>query len=163
MKKLILQIERYTTGLSLSAACALLALISLLGIWQVATRFILEQPSSWTEEIMRRLLIWTVMLGTVAAFRQGALVSVDLMLRLTRGRWKQAVRWIITLTHLGFLATVLYFGAQLVHRVRFQTFASVDLSMAWAYAALPVGALLALLAVLAHHIDPRSDELELAQ
>lgn len=39
MKKLILQIERYTTGLSLSAACALLALISLLGIWQVATRY----------------------------------------------------------------------------------------------------------------------------
>ncbi|MCE2879269.1 MAG: TRAP transporter small permease, partial [Comamonadaceae bacterium] len=136
MKKLILQIERYTTGLSLSAACALLALISLLGIWQVATRFILEQPSSWTEEIMRRLLIWTVMLGTVAAFRQGALVSVDLMLRLSRGRWKQAVRWIITLTHLGFLATVLYFGVQLVQRVRFQTFASLDLSMAWAYAAL---------------------------
>ena len=163
MKKLILQIERYTTGLSLSAACALLALISLLGIWQVATRFILEQPSSWTEEIMRRLLIWTVMLGTVAAFRQGALVSVDLMLRLSRGRWKQAVRWIITLTHLSFLATVLYFGVQLVQRVRFQTFASLDLSMAWAYAALPVGALLALLAVLAHHTDPRSDELELAQ
>jgi TRAP-type C4-dicarboxylate transport system permease small subunit len=35
--------------------------------------------------------------------------------------------------------------------------------MSWAYGALPAGALLALLAVLAHHLDPRSDELELAQ
>jgi TRAP-type C4-dicarboxylate transport system permease small subunit len=163
MRKLILQIERHTTGLSLNAACVLLGVISLLGLWQVATRFVLEQPSSWTEEVMRRLLIWMVMLGTVAAFRQGALVSVDLMLRLSRGRWQQTVRWVITLTHLSFLATVLYFGVQLVQRVKFQTFASVDLSMSWAYGALPVGALLALLAVLAHHLDPRSDELELAQ
>ena len=46
---------------------------------------------------------------------------------------------------------------------KFQPFASVDLSMSWAYGALPVGALLALLAVLAHHLDPRSDELEMAQ
>jgi len=82
MKRIILQVERYTTGLSLHAACILLGLISVLGLWQVAARFILEQPSSWTEEVMRRLLIWMVMLGTVAAFRQGALVSVDLMLRL---------------------------------------------------------------------------------
>ena len=163
MKRIILQVERYTTGLSLHAACILLGLISVLGLWQVAARFILEQPSSWTEEVMRRLLIWMVMLGTVAAFRQGALVSVDLMLRLTRGRWRQGVRWIITLTHFSFLATVFYFGVQLVQRVRFQTFASVDLSMGWAYGALPVGALLALLAVLAHHLDPRSNELELAQ
>jgi TRAP-type C4-dicarboxylate transport system permease small subunit len=72
MKKLILQIDRYTTGLSLHAACALLAVISVLGLWQVVSRFVFEQPSTWTEESMRRLLIWMVMLGTVAALRQGA-------------------------------------------------------------------------------------------
>ena len=58
MRKLILQIDRYTTGLSLHAACALLAIISVLGMWQVVSRFVFEQPSTWTEESMRRLLIW---------------------------------------------------------------------------------------------------------
>jgi TRAP-type C4-dicarboxylate transport system permease small subunit len=163
MKNLILRIDRYTTGLSLHAACALLAVISVLGLWQVVSRFVFEQPSTWTEEAMRRLLIWMVMLGTVAALRQGALVSVDLMIRLSRGRWKQTVRWVITLFNLSFLAVVLYFGIQLVTRVRFQTFASMDLSMAWAYGALPAGALLGLLAVVAHHLDPRAEELENAQ
>jgi TRAP-type C4-dicarboxylate transport system permease small subunit len=163
MKNLILRIDRYTTGLSLHAACALLAVISVLGLWQVVSRFVFEQPSTWTEEAMRRLLIWMVMLGTVAALRQGALVSVDLMIRLSRGRWKQTVRWVITLFNLSFLAVVLYFGIQLVTRVRFQTFASMDLSMAWAYGALPAGALLGLLAVVANHLDPRAEELENAQ
>ena len=163
MKRLILQIDRYTTGLSLHAACVLLAIISFLGLWQVAARFVFEQPSSWTEEAMRRLLIWMVMLGTVAALRQGALVSVDLMLRLSKGRWQQAVRWIITAVHFGFLATVLFFGVQLIERVKFQTFASMDLSMSWAYGALPAGALLGLVAVIAHHLHPRSQELEIPQ
>jgi TRAP-type C4-dicarboxylate transport system permease small subunit len=47
--------------------------------------------------------------------------------------------------------------------VRFQTFASMDLSMSWGYAAVPAGALLGLLAVVANHLDPRAEELETAQ
>jgi TRAP-type C4-dicarboxylate transport system permease small subunit len=39
----------------------------------------------------------------------------------------------------------------------------MDLSMAWAYGALPAGALLGLLAVAANHLDPRAEELETAQ
>jgi TRAP-type C4-dicarboxylate transport system permease small subunit len=112
---------------------------------------------------MRRLLIWCVMLGVVVAFRRGALVSVDLMLRLSRGWWRQVVRWIITLSSLAFLTVLLWFGIDLAWRVRFQTFASLDLSMAWAYAALPVGAALGLVAVLAQHLDPMNEELESAQ
>ncbi len=163
MKSIILKLDRLLTGLCLYTACALLALISALGMWQVIGRFVFSQPSTWTEESMRRLLIWMVMLGIVAAFRQGALVSVDLMLRLSRGAWRHTVRTIITVVNLTFLGVVLWFGIDLVTRVRFQTFASMDLSMGWAYAALPVGALLAVVAVIAHHLDPCNDELSTAQ
>jgi TRAP-type C4-dicarboxylate transport system permease small subunit len=137
--------------------------ICCLGLWQVVSRFVLSQPSSWTEELMRRLLIWCVMLGVVVAFRRGALVSVDLMLRSLRGAWLQALRTLITGTSLLFLGVLLWFGTELLWRVRFQTFASMDLSMAWAYAALPVGAALAMVAVIAQHFDPVNEELENAQ
>ena len=159
----ILRLDRWLTGLSLGVASALLAGISALGLWQVVARFVLSQPSTWTEEVMRRLLIWMVMLGVVVAFRRGALVSVDLMLRLARGGFRRAVQWIITLSSLAFLAVLLWFGIDLVVRVRFQTFASLELSMAWAYAALPVGAALAMVSVVAHHVDPINEELETAQ
>lgn len=163
MRRFILQLDRWLTGLCLSLACLLLAVISCLGLWQVTSRFVLEQPSTWTEESMRRLLIWMVMLGVVASLRQGALVSVDLMLRLSRGAWHQMVRWIITVVNLAFLSVLIWFGIDLVVRVRFQTFASMDISMGWAYAALPVGAALAVIAVIAYHIDPRNEELAAAQ
>ena len=162
-RQLLLVLDRLTTGLALHLGCLLLAVICGLGLWQVVSRFVLSQPSSWTEEIMRRLLIWCVMLGVVVAFRRGALVSVDLMLRSTRGRWQQAVRTVITGVTIAFLSVLLWFGVSLVTRVRFQTFASLDLSMGWAYAALPVGAALALVAVLAQHVDPVNEELENAQ
>jgi TRAP-type C4-dicarboxylate transport system permease small subunit len=148
---------------TLNLACVLLAVICCLGLWQVLARFVLSQPSTWTEEAMRRLLIWCVMLGVVVAFRRGALVSVDLMLRVSRGGWRRLVRAVITLASLAFLAVLLWFGIDLAWRVRFQTFASMELSMAWAYAALPVGAGLAILAVIAQHIDPMNEELENAQ
>ena len=163
MTSSILRLDRVLTGACLSLACILLALISCLGMWQVVSRFVFSQPSTWTEESMRRLLIWMVLLGVVAAFRQGALVSVDLMLRLSKGAWRATVRAIITGVNLAFLSVVVYFGIDLVLRVRFQTFASMDISMGWAYAALPAGALLGVIAVIAHHLDPHDDELSTAQ
>ena len=159
----LLALDRVTTGLALHVGCALLAIICGLGMWQVVSRFVLSQPSSWTEEVMRRLLIWAVMLGVVVAFRRGALVSVDLMLRKARGTWRTVVRSLITGVTVVFLGVLLVFGINLVSRVRFQTFASIDISMGWAYAALPVGAALALVAVLAQHVDPVNEELENAQ
>jgi TRAP-type C4-dicarboxylate transport system permease small subunit len=163
MKSLLLALDRYLTGLALNLACLMLTVICSLGLWQVITRFVLSQPSTWTEESMRRLLIWCVMLGVVVAFRRGALVSVDLMLRLSRGWWKHLVRALIALSSLAFLAVLLWFGIDLAWRVRFQTFASMELSMAWAYAALPTGAALGLVAVLAQYFDPINEELENAQ
>jgi TRAP-type C4-dicarboxylate transport system permease small subunit len=162
-RELLLAFERRVSDLTLNVAGILLAVICGLGMWQVVARFVLSQPSTWTEEAMRRLLIWCVMLGVVAAFRRGALVSVDLMLRLSRGTWRAVLRGIITLVSFTFLAVLLWFGTDLAWRVRFQTFASMELSMAWAYAALPVGAALAMLAVLAQHLDPINEELENAQ
>jgi TRAP-type C4-dicarboxylate transport system permease small subunit len=163
MRKTILQLDRWLTGTAWALACVLLAVIASLGMWQVVARFVLSQPSTWTEESMRRLLIWMVMLGTVVAFRRGALVSVDLMLRTARGAWLRTVRWVITSTALVYLAVLVWFGIDLVTRVRFQTFASMELSMGWAYAALPVGAALAMLAVVANHLEPLNEELEAAQ
>ena len=164
MREVLLRLDRWITGLALNAACLLLALVSLLGLWQVIARFVLSQPSTWTEEALRRLLIWCVMLGVVAAFRHGALVSVDLMLRLSRGAFHRFVRHVITWTSLAFLAVIVWFGTNLAYRVRFQTFAAMDeISMAWAYAALPVGALLSMVAVLAQHLDHRNTELDTAQ
>lgn len=158
MRRLVLILDRYVTGSCWAIASALLAIISLLGLWQVLARFVLSQPSIWTEEVMRRLLIWCVMLGIVVALRHGVLVCVDLALRLTKGRWHAMVRLFVTVATTSFLGTIVYFGVLLSYRVRFQTFASIDISIAWAYSAVPVGAALAIIAVIAHHLHPEKPD-----
>ncbi len=163
MRQTILTLDRWLTGAAWTLACVLLAVISALGMWQVLARFVFSQPSTWTEESMRRLLIWMVMLGIVVAFRRGALVSVDLMVRSAKGHWLKVVRGVITGTALAYLAVLVWYGINLVTRIRFQTFASMELSMGYAYAALPVGAALAMLAVVANHLDPLNEELDNAQ
>jgi len=163
MIKIFLAFERRLTGALWMLACLLLAVAASLGFYQVLTRFIFNEPSSWTEVSIRMTLIWMVMIGTVAAFRQGALVSVDLMYRLSRGTWLKVLRTIITTVTLFFLAVLVWYGAEVAWRVRFQELAGLEpLSIGWAYLALPVGALFSIVAVLANHFDPRHMELETA-
>jgi TRAP-type C4-dicarboxylate transport system permease small subunit len=163
MSKAILAIDRIVTNAIWALAALLLGAISCLGLYQVLVRFVFNQPSPWTEELIGRLLIWTVALGIVAAFRQGALVSVDLMLRASHGAWRRIVRLVILCVTLAFLALLAWVGFDLAWRIRFQTFASLPISISWAYLAIPVGALFSMLAVLANHFDPINRELEVQQ
>jgi TRAP-type C4-dicarboxylate transport system permease small subunit len=163
MSRWILAIDRIVTSAVWLLAAGLLAVVSCLGLYQVLVRFVFNQPSPWTEELIGRLLIWMVMLGVAAAFRQGALVSVDVLLRLARGGLRRAVRLAILAASLFFLGVIAWVGFDLAWRIRFQTFAALPISISWAYLALPVGASFSMLAVIAHYFDPIHRELEAQQ
>lgn len=163
MKRWILAIDRVVTGAIWAIAAALMGIVASLGLYQVLVRFVFNQPSPWTEEVIGRLLIWMVALGVVVAFRQGAMVSVDLMLRMSRGSLRGMVRLVILASSLFFLGVVAWVGVDLAWRVRFQTFAALPISISWAYLALPVGAAFSMLAVLANYLDPVSRERESQQ
>jgi TRAP-type C4-dicarboxylate transport system permease small subunit len=61
------------------------ALISLMAImvatvtWQVFTRFVLKDPSGYTEELAGFLLIWIGLLGAGYAYRQRAHLGMDVL------------------------------------------------------------------------------------
>jgi TRAP-type C4-dicarboxylate transport system permease small subunit len=50
----------------------------------------------------------------------------------------------------------------MAERVKFQEMAGMEVSMAWGYAAIPIGAVFAMLGSIAHFLDRRSEELESA-
>jgi TRAP-type C4-dicarboxylate transport system permease small subunit len=163
MSRWILAIDRIVTNAVWTLAALLLGVVASLGLYQVLMRFVFNQPSPWTEELIGRLLIWMVMLGVAAAFRQGALVSVDVLLRMSRGGLRRAVRLAILGASLFFLGLIAWVGFDLAWRIRFQTFAALPISISWAYLALPVGASFSMLAVIAHYFDPIRRELEAQQ
>lgn len=48
---------------------AILVIVMVAGcFWQIFTRFILKNPSQWTEELLRYALIWLTMLGVPYAY-----------------------------------------------------------------------------------------------
>lgn len=46
-------------------------------LWQVFTRFVMSNPSSWTEELATFLLIWVSLLGAAVALGRGAHLGID--------------------------------------------------------------------------------------
>ncbi len=46
-------------------------------LWQVATRFLMQNPSSFTEEVARFLLIWISFIGAAYAFGQKSHIAMD--------------------------------------------------------------------------------------
>jgi TRAP-type C4-dicarboxylate transport system permease small subunit len=158
----LLRAERLVTAAGLAAGCLAMAVAACVGLFQVVTRFVLQEPATWSEPMIRMLLIWMAYLGLAAAVRAGSLVSVDLLYRMARGRARRLLQAAIAIATFALLAVLFWFGMDLVWRVRFQNLAGLEIPISYAYAAIPTGALVSMLAVAAHFFDPRREELETA-
>ena len=163
MKQQFLQLERFLSAFIIRVACVLLGVASVLGILQVLSRFIFNQPLAWSEVLIRIVIIWMVMFGVVIAFREGAQVSVDLMFRLS-GRFQRPLHFMITLVAVLFLAVIVWYGIDIAWRTRFQEIGGMEfLPVSVGYAALPTGAFFAIIAAIANYLDPKHNELETQQ
>jgi TRAP-type C4-dicarboxylate transport system permease small subunit len=163
MRMLFLALERRTTAFALAVACAMLVAAACLGMYQILSRFVFLQPAEWSEVLIRFTLIWMVFMGAPVAFRQGAMVCVDLAHR-TAGRFgKRVLDVIAAVCALIIVGVMLWFGSEYAYRGRFQTISGLEsFSMTWAYLAVPVGAFFSGLAIIGCLLDPRRQELETA-
>jgi TRAP-type C4-dicarboxylate transport system permease small subunit len=164
MRETFLRIERITSGAAMAGACFMLVVASSLGMFQIITRFILETPAEWSEILIRLSLIWMVFLGIPAAFRHGAMVSVDVVYRTVSPRLRRVLDWVVAFAALALVLVILWWGWDYAVRGRVQSMAGLEsISMFWGYLALPVGALFAILGIIGNLLDPIREELETAQ
>lgn len=164
MRRAFLALERRTTAFSLAVACAMLVAAACLGLYQILARFVFQQPAEWSEVLIRFTLIWMVFMGAPAAFRQGAMVCVDLVHRLAGPSGKRVLDWIVALAALTLIGFMIRYGFDYSYRARVQTISGLEsFSMTWAYLAIPVGAIFCVLGVVGCLVDPRRHELDTAQ
>ena len=164
MRELFLRIDRLTTGFAMAVACAMLALAASLGMYQIITRFILERPAEWSEVMIRFSLIWMVFMGIPMAFRQGAMVSVDVMYRWSPPKLKRVLDWVVFVAAMILVLVIIWWGWDYAQRGKVQTVIGMEsLSMFWAYIAMPVGGLFSIVGLIANLLDPQRLELETAQ
>lgn len=164
MKQQFLRFERWTSAAAMVAACLMLALSSYLAIHQIVTRFILESPAEWTEVLIRFSLIWMVFLGIPTAFRQGAMVSVDLLYRLSGQRMRRVLDTVVAIAALTLSVVIFWWGLDYANRGSVQSMIGLEgVSMFWAYLAMPVGAVFSMIGIVGNWLDPQRLELETAQ
>jgi TRAP-type C4-dicarboxylate transport system permease small subunit len=164
MKNAFLKFESFTTGLAMFLACAMLVIASSLGMFQIIMRFILEEPAEWTEVLIRFSLIWMVFLGIAAAFRHGAMVSVDVLYRWSSPKIKRVLDYVVTIAALALIYVIVWWGWDYANRGKVQSVIGLEnASMFWAYLALPVGGIFSAIGIIGNLLDPQRLELETAQ
>ena len=164
MKNAFLTFERWTTFIAMLGACAMLVLAASLGMFQIIMRFVLEQPAEWTEVLIRFSLIWMVFLAIPMAFRQGAMVSVDVLYRWSPPKIRRVLDWVVALAALTLIGIIIWWGWDYAKRGGVQSMAGLEsVSMFWAYLAMPVGGLFCIVGIIGNLMDPLRMELETAQ
>jgi TRAP-type C4-dicarboxylate transport system permease small subunit len=122
-----------------------MALMVVVVTWQVVSRYAMGDPSPWTEEVARMLLIWVGLLGGVYAYREKAHLGLDLLYQKVGNIGKRRLEIITDVSCGLFALAVLVVGGgslvQLTWELK-QTTAVLGIPMAWVYSVLPLSGVL---------------------
>lgn len=115
-------------------------------LWQVFTRYVLDSPSQYTDELARYLLVWVGLLGASYALGKRMHLAVDLLPNHLTGRARLILNaGIDTLVLLFSLFVMVFGGLRLVALTLMleQTSAALRVPLGYIYLALPIsGALI---------------------
>jgi len=88
----------------------IMAVLVLDVVWQVFTRFVLSNPSQWTEELANVLLVWVGLLGASLGFVRKVHLGVDFFVNKLHGRARQVIDIGVLVLVIFFAAAVLIYG-----------------------------------------------------
>lgn len=114
-------------------------------LWQVFTRFILRDPSSFTEELARYLLIWVGLLGASYAAGQKMHLAIDIILKSLEGKTRVLVELCIQLFIFLFALFVMVIGGFRLVSITLklnQISAALQIQLGYVYLVLPLSGLL---------------------
>ncbi|OJA05879.1 TRAP transporter small permease [Halomonas sp. QHL1] len=126
---------------------AIFAAIMVLIFIQVINRFLLGLPLFWTEEVVRMLLVWLVLMGTPVVVYKYQEIKVELFHFKNPGL--ETFRQItVSILSIIFCATLAYWGYLFMERSLGTLQPSLGISRAWLYAPIPLGSILTIVAFL---------------
>ena len=129
------------------AATILLIVVTALNLTQVGGRYLFNTGFPWTEEAMRYLMIWLMMLGSVACIFRLEHMGIEALDSLFDERHAQKVRSALYTIAAIFCLFVLVYGWPLALRNAAQLAPASRIPMIYPYMALPVGAFLMLVQI----------------
>lgn len=139
MKKVIDRITGIFTG-------SLLAFMVVVACWQVFTRFVLQAPSTVTEEFLRFGLIWLTMIGGAYVYGQNQHLAISFITKKMPAKFQPVITLFVEASVMIFSIVMLIMGGMnTVQNAVGQVSPALQMPMQYYYLGLPLGGVLFLL------------------
>lgn len=130
--------DAITYALNVVITCMMFVMCAVT-IWQIFTRYVLNDASSWSEEVTRFTLLWMVLIGSAVVMRTGGHVTVTVLIDRLPARY---LKWCLLLRDAAMLFTlgvVAWYGMAFAAMNAVQISPAMDIPLNYIYAALWVG------------------------
>lgn len=151
MSALVSGLSRCNAAMSwvVKVAVVVMAVLMVVTIcWQVAMRYLFNQPPSWTEEFALLLFSWIMLLMLALGVRESFHVRMDLLIERLPTNLRKLFESLIYLATMGFGIFLAASGAEYLQEMRGSTSAAIGYPIELLYSAAPVcGCLIVLYSV----------------
>lgn len=132
-------IKKYLDYLLKGSCAALFAALVILVTWQVFTRFVLNAPSTFSEELSTLCFVWLAVLGAALVFGENGHMAMDFVKNRFPRRFKMGVEVLIHVTTMVFAALALVMGgSELAKASWHQATGSIGIPLGIQYLVLPL-------------------------
>ena len=147
MDKNFYKLKKFLIWLLSRLAAILLSLMTILIIYQVFTRYILNNPADFTEEIIRYMLIWTGFIGAAYGFITREHMALTIIPDRVNPKTQRVLRVIIDLIILFVALFVIVIGGfKLVYSAQAQRSALLGIPRSFVYLVAPISGIFIILA-----------------
>lgn len=105
---------------------------------QVFCRYVLGNALPWPEEVARALMIWMMAVVAGEAYRRGSFVAIDMLLYALPSKASSLLKLALLLLAGAVLLKLSLMGVEFFERGFRSRAASIHISRAWIYLAMPV-------------------------
>jgi len=116
--------------------------MSILILLQIFTRFVINYPLHWTEELARYLMIYGVFLGAALALRYNRLISIEAVAQALPPKMQSLLKKVVMVITIIFALVLVIQGIEITSTINNQTSAGLGIPMSIPYLAIPSGAIL---------------------
>lgn len=132
LRNVLTQLLRALAGVSLLAMVALTC-------WQVFTRYVLQNPSSWSEELVSYLFAWASLLGASLVTGERGHMNIPIVVERLRPAWRRTLAVFGELVAFAFsLIILVYGGVQITQLAMGQMTSSLGVAVGVFYVVLPL-------------------------
>lgn len=139
----------------LSVACIVLfAVLVVVVTWQVFSRQVLSDPSTWSEEAARYTFVWLGLFGSALVFSERGHIAVDFLVRKFPKPLMRATLIFVQLTIIALAAIVFVYGGwKYIQQSSGQQLSALPFNVGQMYVVMPITGMLIIWYAVTHLIE----------